>query len=900
MTNPIGRYKFGIDFSPVRKVPEDPRNRLAFFKAFKTLLKNEKEKIRTWHRDGAGGWEIIQAHTCLIDEVIRHLIVSLGSIEPYSKSNIPDEFALAAVGGYGRGELNPFSDVDLLFLRPQKIKKTTDEFIQDLISIFWGVDLEIGHSCRTIKECIQLAKEDLTVKTSMIETRFLIGRREIYETFNQSFIKNVLNKNVKKFLDSKLNEKYARHGTEDGLVSAQEPNIKEGPGGLRDYHAALWAAAVRFGCLSIREIGQNDMISNREVNVLYESVNFILRVRNELHYLARKKSDSLNLAVQKDIASNLGYAGDNEAAGVENFMRDYFLHATNVKKFSHTVFELCRQSRRSIKEAFSTLTQKSLGGGFIAKNSALLMEGDPEERFQRDRTLLLKLFEICREKNLEPNFQLKRQIRRHKHLLDPEFLGKSHVKEFLFSLLQDSRSEKSLRLLHESEILGQILPEFGRAHCLVRYDFYHRYTADEHSLRMIRFLEELTDSDGSDLGELAQIYRELAGKPLLKFAVLLQSVGKEHGSQTNSGREGILSGVAGRLQLNADETRTLNFLIENQSEMVETALHQDIHEPAIVKNFAKRAGDEERLKLLYLMSYADLRAVAPGTWTAWKSVLLSDLYHRALQYFERPASLKEKPQITSDEVYKALESEFPAEEIERHLNRLPEDYLLSSISEEIAMHIRLIRSLKDKRFIFHHQFSEAGNFHNVTLCCLAKLEAFKILVGTLTAKNLNILGARIYLKKDGIVIISMQAEAAKEDPHNLEVWKTVKRNLLEIFDGKVDLSALFTGRTRYVTARTPAMAITPKIQVDNTMKTPFTFFCIEARDHIGMLYKIAKVFADFGVRIHRAKISTKGDRGIDVFYVSLNDKKIAFPKLLRRIKEKLVQILLAKRLEDIG
>jgi [protein-PII] uridylyltransferase len=900
MSQSTSHYKFGIDFSPVHNIPKDPRERLEFFMAFKSLMGDEKEKIRTWHRGGAGGREVIQAHTSLIDAVIRHLIDALASIKPYSGVNIREEFALVAVGGYGRGELNPFSDIDLLFLRPTKIKKITDEFIQDLISIFWGIGLEIGHSCRTIKECVQLAKEDLTIKTSMIETRFLIGNKEQYEKFNQSFGKNILKKNIKQFLDSKLKEKYSRYGMEEGLVATREPNIKEGAGGLRDYHTALWATAVRFGCLSIREIGPNDMISKQEVDTLYESVNFILRVRNELHYLVEKKSDVLSLDIQKNLASNLNYTGDSDAACVENFMRDYFLHATIIKNSSQTVFELCRQSQRSIQSVLSTLTQKSLGYGFIAKNSTLLMEGNPEERFQNDRTLFIRLFELCRENNLEPDFRLKRQLRRYKHLLDQDFIKGTAVKEFLFSLLQNSHSEKNLRLLHESEILGQILPEFGQAHCMVNYDFYHRYTADEHSLRMVHFLEELMNSNGHDLGELPNIYQDLPRKTLLKLAALLLSIGKDRGSQTSCNQGEILSAIAERLQLTSTETRTLSFLIANQTEMIETALHQDIHEPEIIKNFAENVGDEERLKLLYLMSYADLRAVAPGTWTAWKKVLLSELYHHTLEYLERPASLKEKPQTTGLAVYQALQSEVPVEEIEQHLDQLPEDYLLSSTSDEIALHLRLIRSLKEKPFIFHHQFNDEGRFHNVTLCCQAKLEAFEKLVGTLTAKNLNILGARIYLKKDGIVIVTIQVSAAKEGPENLEIWKDVKRNLGEIFERTVDLRTLFKARTRYVLGKKHTLAITPKIRVDNTLQTPFTIVRIEARDHIGMLYKIAKVFSEFSIQIHRAKISIKGDRGIDVFYVSLNDKKIVFPKLIRRIKDQLVQILLVDKLEDIA
>lgn len=900
MSQSISHYKFGIDFSPVQNIPKDPRERLEFFTAFKSLIKGEKDKIRAWHRSGAGGREVIQAHTCLIDEVIRHLIDTLATVKPYSGGNTQEEFALVAVGGYGRGELNPCSDIDLLFLRPAKIKTTTDEFIQDLISIFWGIGLEIGHSCRTIKECIQLAKEDLTIKTSMIETRFLIGNKDQYEKFCQTFEKNILKKNIKKFLDSKLKEKYSRYGTEDGLVSTQEPNIKEGAGGLRDYHTALWATAVRFGCLSIREIGTNDMISKQEIDTLYESVNFMLQVRNELHYLIEKKSDVLSLDIQKKMASNLKYKGNTDTARVENFMRNYFLHATNIKNFSHTVFELCRQSQHSLRSVLSTLTQKSLSDGFIAKDATLLMEGDPEVSFQNNRTLLLKLFELCQKYDLKPDFRLKRQLRRHKHLLDDEFIKETPVKEFLLSLLKDSQSEKGLRLLHESEILGQVIPEFGQAHCMVSYDFYHRYTADEHSLRMVHFLEELMNSNGHDLGELPEIYQNLSSKPLLKLAALLLSIGKEHGSQTSCNQGEILSSIAERLQLPASETQTLVFLIANQTEMIEIALHQDIHEPAVIKNFAKQVEDEERLKLLYLMSYADLRAVAPGTWTAWKKVLLSQLYHRTLEYLERPASLKEKPQTTGLEVYQALQSEVPVEEIEQHLDQLPEDYLLSSVSDEIALHLRLIRSLKDKPFIFHHQYNEEGNFHQVTLCCLAKLEAFEKLVGTLTAKNLNILSARIYLKKDGIVIITLQVGAAKEAPNNLKIWKEVKDTLGDIFESKITLRTLFATRTRYVIGKTASLAIIPKIQMDNSMQTPFTIVRIEARDHIGMLYKIAKVFAEFSIQIHRAKISIKGDRGIDVFYVSMNDKKIVFPKLIRRIKDKLVQILLIDKLEDIA
>ncbi|MFQ5451722.1 MAG: [protein-PII] uridylyltransferase, partial [Nitrospinaceae bacterium] len=892
-----GQYRFGIDFSPVREIPENPRDRSSYFSAYKALIKQEQGKIRAWHRGGVGGREVIQAHTALMDEIIRHLTVSLASLKHYADANVLGEFALAAVGGYGRGELNPCSDIDLLFLRPSRIRKITDEFIQDLISIFWGIGLEIGHSCRSVKECLLLAREDLTIKTSMIETRFLIGNQDKYEKFCDSFQRSVLKKSIQSFLNIKLKEKQNRHCREGGVVCIQEPNIKEGPGGLRDYHTALWAAAARFGCHSLHEIGRNDVISDQEVDALYESVNFVLRVRNEMHYIKDKKADVLSLDLQKDLALNLGYPAENDVIRVEKFMHDYFLHAMNIFNFSKTVFDLCLHSSRSFKTVLSSLTQKSLGNGFIAKDHTLAVEGDVEDLFPRNKTLLLELFYLCRKHGLEPNHQLKRQIRRHVHLIDEAFLQGNEVKEFLFATLRDSASERILRQMHEMGVLNRILPEFGRSHCMVSYDFYHRYTADEHSLRMVRFLEDLATHEGSDLGELAEIYASLSAKPLLKFAALLQTIGKNHGSDPSSEMTGLLAPIGERMGLSSSERDTLDFLIRNQNEMIETALHKDMHQPTVIEEFGRLAANRERLDLLYLFSYADLRAVAPGTWTSWKKVLLSELYHRTRQYLERPDSLNEQPQATRDEVYRTLHWECPASEIERHLNQLPEDYLLSASPGEVALHIRLIRSLKGKSFILHHEFNEAGSYHHLILCCQAKLEAFKKLVGTLTAKNMNILGAQIYLKKDGIVIISIQVEETQRlGPDNLEIWKEVKQILGDVLEGRKSLRTLLASRGHFTQKKGAPRAIVPKIQIDNTSFKNFTVIRIEARDHLGLLYKIARTFADFNIRVHRAKISTQGDRGIDVFYVTLRDRKVTFQKLIRRIKEKTIHVLLTENL----
>ena len=898
MNDTVIQNKFGIDFSTVSAIPEDPKLRLPYFTAFKELLKNERGKIKTWHRTGSGGREVIQAHTSLIDESIRHILRTLSRIEPYSGFPVLDEFTLIAVGGYGRGELNPHSDIDLLFLHPTSIRQITDQFIQDAISVLWGMGLEIGHSCRTLKDCLLLAEGDLTIKTSMIETRFLIGNRTLYEKFSNSINKNILKKNIRGFLALKLEERNSRYEAGKGVVFDPEPNIKEGPGGLRDYHTALWATAVRFGCQSLREIEKNDAISPQEVDTLYESVNFSLRVRNELHYLVGKKSDVMTLSLQAKLDDNLEYKADNETLLVEKFMRDYFLHATNIYNFSETIFQLCLHSKRSIRKVISSFTKTPLGHGFHVEGNLLTFDKNPAPLFQQDRVLLLILFTLCLKHNLEPDFQLKRQIRLHKYLLDKKFLTGSVLKEFLFEILRDPKSLPVLRLMHQVEILGQILPEFGQAHCMVNYDFYHRFTADEHALRMIGFLEGLAPTNESEKGELNQVFHELPSKVLLKLSVLLQSMAKQQ--DPTQGSECSMSEVSERLDLQPAEVETLRFLVENPYQMIETALHQDIHQPTIIKNFAASVVSQKRLNMLYLKSYAELRAVAPGTWTAWKKFLISELYHRTSQYLERPESINEKPQATRQEVYKALHWEAPVSDIENHLNQMPEDYLTLARPEEIALHIRLIRSLQDKPFILNHNHNEEGKFHNLILCCQPHRGIFKILLGVLTAKNANILGAHIYTKTDGIVIVSIQVEATEKiSSENFDIWKDVKETLTGVLENKIELKTLLASRTRFITDKSSQAAVIPRASIENPASSPFTQIRIEARDHLGMLFKIAKVFGDFNIQIHHAKISTQGDRGIDVFSVSLHNEKLVFPKLLQRIKEQMISTLLIDKLEDI-
>jgi len=660
MSSKAPLHQFDLDFSSVRQIPSDPKVRLDYFRTFKDLIQQEHEKIKEWHRTGAGGREVIQALTGLIDEVIRHVVTTLSQLEEHENKNLLDKFALVAVGGYGRGELNPGSDIDLLFLLQKKMDKTLDRFIQDIISVLWGIGLEIGQSCRTIKECQLLALDDPTIRTSMIETRFLTGTYPLYQKLWNSVRKNVLKKRAKEFLNENLKGIFEFSETREGVTSHPEPDIKNGPGGLRDYHAALWAVAVSFDGTSLQEIQRVDVVTPKELNQLGESVDFLLKIRNELHYQKAKKSDALEMSLQKEIAAQLGYRGEKGEGDVESFMRDYFMHATRIRHISSDIFHRCLEVKPTLQNILTQLRQTNLKKGFIIKKNKLSAQDRIEDLLRKDPSLFLKAFQLCRQYGLQPDTQLYRLIRENAELVDSHYITRPEVAEFLFDILDHPHSENVLRMMHEADLLARLFPEFGQTQYRISYDFYHRYTADEHALRMVHFLESLPDLPDQGLKKFQALYNETDHRVILKLACLLHSLEKEGKETTTAETRESLSRVFKDLTLSPEQRELLIFLIGQLYILNEIAFHEDIHNPAIIRKLGEIVETPEKLGLLLLMSYTELKAVAPGTWTPWKKKLLTEVYQRTLSYLERPESLTEKPQTTRQEVYSKLADQLPA------------------------------------------------------------------------------------------------------------------------------------------------------------------------------------------------------------------------------------------------
>ena len=895
-------HQFGLDFSSVRQIPADAKVRLEYFRTFKELIQQDYEKIKNWHRAGAGGREVIQALTGLMDEVIRHVVTTLSELEEYQNKNLTDKFALVAVGGYGRGELNPGSDIDLLFLLQKKMDKTLDRFIQDIISILWGIGLEIGQSCRTVKECQLLALDDPTIRTSMIETRFLAGTYPLYQKLWDSVRKNVLKKKSKEFLNENLKIIFESSGTREGVTSHPEPDIKNGPGGLRDYHTALWAVAVSFDGVSLQEIQRVDVVTPNELDQLKESVDFLLKIRNELHFQKGKKFDVLEMSIQKELAEQLGYGEKKGAGDAASFMRDYFMHATRIRHISADIFHRCLEVKPTLQNLLTQWQQTNLENGFIIKKNKLSAQDLSEDLLKNDPSLLIKIFQLCQSYGLQPDTQLNRLIRQNADLADSHFIASPKVAEFLLGILDHSHSENILRLMHEANLLARLLPEFGQSQYRISYDFYHRYTADEHALRMVQFLENLSELQDEGLNNFQDLYLATDHRAILKLACLLHSLEKEGEESTLSQTRESLTRVIKDLALTQKQSEILIFLIGQLHTLNAIAFHQDIHNPTIIRKMGYIAETPEKLDLLLLMSYAELNAVAPGTWTPWKKILLTEVYQRTRNYLVRPESLEEKPQTTRQAVYAKLSNQLPKEQVDQHLETMPDDYLHTADSSDIVNHIRLVEKKKDDDFAIQFVDHPSGEFFDLTLCGQSNAGLFKNLVGTLTARALNILSAQIFSRQDGLVIIVVQvgSQSAINIFGSVEnVWKEIETNLKDLLDQTTTLGALLKERTRLLSETSREAAIEPQIQVENYSENPHTLIRIEARDHPGMLYKIAHTFREFGIRPHRAQIATRGGRGIDVFSVSLDGRKLNFLPLIQRVKDTLVTTLLVKKLETL-
>ena len=877
--------------------------RSVFLRSLKETYARAGEFVRAAQEEGAGGYELCRARADFMDAfialVFAHALAEARAGPGGGRRTFP--CAVVAIGGYGRGELSPGSDVDLLFLFSGHEAEIGD-LIRSILYLMWDAGLSIGHSARTIANCLKIAREDYQSETAMLENRLLAGSGEVFGEFNRKFDAYIRRVAKSSHLRNRLDERMRRYRSWDPSVYVLEPNVKESAGGLRDFHAVRWLART-FGMKRIDEIWRKGWMPRAEFEKAERAYDFLLRIRAQLHIRARAKNDMLGFQAQAEAAPALGYEDDESAMASERLMRGYFLRARDLHIFCRDFFETLEDHLRSRRWMNKNPKLQPLEYGLVLQDYHTLApdERNPREALEHPAGLM-RIFECqyrfgCRLSPGARNF-----VREHLDTVDDAFRASPEARDSFLRILGGKAGVAAvMREMHGLGLLGRYIPEFEPLTCFVHYDHYHRYTADEHTLLTLAALDELTYAKEPSLQNVAHIHREMERTGILRLALLLHDIGKARGPRHAHKSASALPGVIMRMGLPADQGSVIEFLVASHMEMSITAERRDIDDPVLISNFADRMGTIERLRMLYLLTYADVSAVAPGMWTEWRGALIHELYARALRVMETGEDLYRRKRRGDVVEQVSLEARAGGgrtgrEAIAAHVASMPDRYHAGTPPQDILRHIELGARLEEGGAACEIDITHRRRRGHtlLTVVCRDQIGLFALIAGAVAAHDLSILDAKVHTRGDGLAIDTLQVAGPEGGAVASEkLWRSFRRSLEGLLSGDLELSELLGGSKRYLRLkkRTP-FAPPVLVEFDQGASEDATVLEVVAPDRHGLLAQIAQFFAGEGVSISRAKIATEGQCAIDAFYVTDDDgRKIEDAARLRELCAHLSGIL---------
>ena len=652
----------------------------------RNYLQRGRARLLEIHRAGAGGMEVVSAYSGMMDHLICHLYNVAGEEVARRFPGLKPKCAVIAQGGYGRGELNPHSDIDLLFLYTWKVTPIIESLTEKILYTLWDAGLQVGNAVRTISETMRLAEGDIKVKTALLDTRFLCGDYALYQEFESAVEKRLVKKQVGRFIREKLEESRARHAGFGGSVYLLEPDVKEGQGGLRDIHTARWIARVSQGAKSFDELARNGIVNAADVANLSDAQDFLLRVRNQLHFSTGKHQDQLTFEEREKAAAALGFAGEGTLKAVEVFMRAYYLHAVEIQRLSSLIVHRLHDCSRRFFSGRAVFSKTLRDGVRISRGHLTVTK---PEILRDDPVNLIRVFADAQQNRCELSHETRQALREHLALVDESFRRSAEGNSAFFDILRwKERVYETLAEMHACGVLGAFIPEFGRLLCMALHDAYHIYTVDQHSLRLINEIERLKAGEyRSALPLLTELAREADKIELLYLGLMFHDIGKGFGGGHSEIGARMVRPIVRRLRLNVDDGALVEFLVRYHLLMTNTAFRRDLEDPKTIFDFARTVGTVKNLKMLYLLTFADVKGVGPEVWNAWKASLLGELYVKTLNIleefekgeFQRP-DLKAAVRRVQMRVRRDLAKDHPIERVNHFLDTMPDRYFLS-ISE---------------------------------------------------------------------------------------------------------------------------------------------------------------------------------------------------------------------------
>ena len=869
--------------------------RAALLAEARTFLDTNLIILQQDSMQGAASRLIVKKISRMFDMLCRHLFsAASGGFDPASASDC----ALIAVGGYGREEMCPRSDLDLMFYSRPEGSNAIRIIADRILYLLWDLNLEVGYSIRSADDCLEQA-EDTTVRTSLLDARLVAGEQRVFKDFIDCVATPLQHRDPQAFIKLKLSEREARKRKYGSSVYLLEPNIKEGEGGLRELQDALWIARIKYKVDSLHELLIRGIITEEIVESYINAQDYLWTIRNFLHFHIQRKSEQLTFSVQQQIADHLGYVNKTSGSAVEQFMQDYYAQANQNEYLASRIILDATQPRSASKGMFSFLVRRHLEDGFYllrdelraSKNLTLLQ--NPE--------LMMVAFELAQRHQVELCLELKQLIRENLHLITDKVRRSKQINASFMRILRDFNGVgKTLHKMHHLQFLNAFIPEFKHIYCKVQFDLYHIYTVDIHTLFAIEEIEKLRSGEYREPQPLlSEVIHNIEKPELLLLAILFHDIGKGSGKDHSIRGAEMVPRIARRLRLKREDTEILEFLVAHHLKMAHISQRRDLQDMKMIAQFAELMQTSEKLRMLYLLTFADIKAVGPDVWSEWKGTLLQELFEKTYDVLEKKDFYQEqrteKARNRKRNVRLALKSEFSENRITKALNSLNNRYLLSYRSAEIIPHIRLALNRGRKAVAMQVEHMEDAKFTEVTIATIDSPGLFSQIAGVMAAHSINILGAQIHTRKNGDVLDVLQVNSPiGEIVNKPEKWRKVEEDLNAVLEGRVLVEDLVAKLTA------PKFPVRPmrqtqrpnRIEFDNEVSDSYTVIDIYANDKVGLLYQITRTLKELGLYIAVSKIATKVDQAADVFYVhDIFGQKILDPVRIDEIRKTMLERL---------
>ncbi len=834
------------------------------------VLDDGMARLRDHLEGGASGIALVTAMSRLIDTVLKELFAHVLKGESGSDH---DRMALVAVGGYGRGELAPHSDLDLLFLLAGPVTTRQETVISRVLYCLWDLGLKVGHATRTLDEAIECARDDMTIRTAVLEARLLAGDRSLFRTFRRRFQRSVVTGSDAAFVRAKLEERDRRHLKTGDSRYVLEPDVKEGKGGLRDLHVLVWIARYLYPIARIEDLVPRGVLSRAELSRFRRAADFLNRVRCHLHFLSGRAEERLTFDLQTDIARRMGFSDARNQRAVERFMKRYFLATREVGGLSRIFAAVIAEQHggqprsRYVSDA-AEIDGFPVSGGMISIRNRRHFEESPGD--------LVRMFHVSQDRRIDIHpralWLMTQSLARIDDRLRHDALDNSLFMDIL-TAMDDPLG--TLQAMNEAGVMGRFLPDFGRVVAQMQHDMYHVYTVDEHSIRAVGILAAIERGEIADELPLATgVFPLIMQRRVLYLAVLLHDIAKGRGGDHSVLGAGVADHLAPRLGFTAEETETVSWLVRHHLIMSNTAFRRDLEEPRTIDGFAGIVQSIERLRLLLVLTVADIRAVGPRVWNNWKGDLLRELYYRAEEVISggHGAAIAKKARVEArmDRLREALEDWQPVM-IDNHIARLVTPYWLAFDSAAHVRHAELMRHGLNGDMTVATEIDDARDITEVTVFAPDRPGLFAEIAGAIAVAGASIVDARIFTTLDGMALdafrVQDEHQSAFRDKRRLERLRdTIRRTLA----GDLDLAGEIN-RRRKGWHNGPDLAVLPRVLVDNRVSTRHTFVEITARDRRGLLSDLAHAVAELHLSIVTARVATFGERAVDAFYLCDGD-----------------------------